>query len=116
MGILPTYVCITYYLRRPENVIECPGTGVQMTESLCECWQLDPGPLEKRPVLLRAEPSLQPQAPTFFNLTQRTDILFPCFILYLVCHLFHLFHDMGSLTFKFSFYSTLLQLVIFLVY
>ena len=97
MGILPTYVCITciYYLRRPEKVIGCPGTKVQMIEPLCECWQLDPGPLEKQPVLQRAEPSLQPQAPTFFNFTQRTEILFPCFILYLVCHLFHLFPRYG---------------------
>jgi hypothetical protein len=26
----------------------------------CGCWELNPGPLEEQPVLLSAEPSLQP--------------------------------------------------------
>jgi hypothetical protein len=29
-------------------------------ETPCECWSLNPGPLEEQPMLLIAEPSLQP--------------------------------------------------------
>ena len=29
-------------------------------ELLCECWELNPGPLEEQSVLLTTEPSLQP--------------------------------------------------------
>ena len=29
-------------------------------EPHCGCWELNPGPLEKQPVLLPAEPPLQP--------------------------------------------------------
>ena len=44
-----------------------PGTGVTSTCELpCGCWELNPGPLEEQPVLLTAEPSLQPLG-TFYS-------------------------------------------------
>lgn len=44
----------------------CEGVGSPETvntdscELPCGCWELNPGPLEEQPGLLRAEPSLQP--------------------------------------------------------
>ena len=32
------------------------------SESLCSCWELNSGPPEEEPVLLTAEPTLQPEA------------------------------------------------------
>ena len=40
------------------------------SEPPCGCWELNPGPLEEQPVLLTAEPSLQP-LPLYF--TKRKD-------------------------------------------
>jgi hypothetical protein len=45
-------------LQRPE--VLCPGSGVTgACELSCECWELNPGPLQEQ-VFLTPEPSLQP--------------------------------------------------------
>jgi hypothetical protein len=48
----------------PDSMYICmPGEGVEPItdgcESPCGSWELNPGPLEKQPVLLTTEPSLQ---------------------------------------------------------
>jgi hypothetical protein len=41
--------------------VRFPSTGVtDSCESPCGCWELNPDPLEEQPLLLTAEPSLQP--------------------------------------------------------
>lgn len=46
--------------QRLEEDVGPPKTGVTDNYELtCECWVLNPSPLEKHPVLLPAEPSLQ---------------------------------------------------------
>jgi hypothetical protein len=45
------YTCV------PEEGIRSLMDGC---EPSCSCWELNSGPLEKQPVLLTAEPSLQP--------------------------------------------------------
>lgn len=46
--------------RRPEEGVGVPGTGVtDGFEPPCELWEVSPGHLEERLVLLAAEPSLQ---------------------------------------------------------
>ena len=41
--------------------VRSPGTGVtDRCEVPCGCWELNPGSLQEQPVLLTAEPSLQP--------------------------------------------------------
>jgi hypothetical protein len=48
-------------LRRPEESIGSSGTGaIDVGESPCGCWELNPGPLEEQSVLLSADSSLQP--------------------------------------------------------
>ena len=42
-----------------KNGLGCPGTRVAKScEKPCGCWELNLGPLQKKPVLLTAEPSL----------------------------------------------------------
>ena len=54
IGILPACMSLCKGIRSP-------GTGVTDTcVLLCGYWELNPGPLEDQPVLLTAEPSLQP--------------------------------------------------------
>lgn len=46
-----------------KRVLDSLGAGVtDGYEPLGGCWQLDSGPLEKQPVLLPADPSLQPES------------------------------------------------------
>jgi hypothetical protein len=48
--------------QRPEEGVRSLGTGVRDSYELpCGCWELNLGPPEKQPVLLRAEPSFWPQ-------------------------------------------------------
>ena len=47
--------------QRPKEGIRFSGTGItDRCEPAGGCWELNLGPLEKQPVLLTAEPSLQP--------------------------------------------------------
>jgi hypothetical protein len=52
------YVCVKG-ARLPRTAV----TG--RCEQPCGCWELNPGPLEKHPVLLITEPSLHPSDITF---------------------------------------------------
>lgn len=52
------HVC-AWYLRRPEEVIRFPGTGVKYFELPCGCWELNPGPLLEQHMLLPSEQALQ---------------------------------------------------------
>ena len=62
------FICMSILLPRvihtcPVHVCchRSPGTGIRDSCELpCGCWELNPGPLEEQPVLLTAEPSLQP--------------------------------------------------------
>ena len=53
------------------HICPCEGvgsTGTGVTDScelLCGCWELNPAPLKEQPVLLTAEPSLQPPKGSF---------------------------------------------------
>ena len=64
MGILPNsisaqHICGVHTEVSREHQI--PWTWItDGCESPCGCWDLNPGPLEEQPVLLTAEPSLQP--------------------------------------------------------
>jgi hypothetical protein len=51
------HMCV-YCPQRPEEGVRVPKTGV--TDS-CEGWDSNLDPLDKQPVLVTAEPSLQPQ-------------------------------------------------------
>jgi hypothetical protein len=45
------------YSQRPEEDIRSSGTRVADDCGLpCDCWELNPGPLEEQPVLLTIEP------------------------------------------------------------
>ena len=45
----------------PMEARKCPGKRDRGGwDLLCGCWESSPGPLEEQPVLLTAEPSLQP--------------------------------------------------------
>jgi hypothetical protein len=50
------------YMPGTQEGIRSPGTGfTECCETLCGYWELNPGPLQKQPVFLTTEPSLQPQ-------------------------------------------------------
>lgn len=57
-------VCMSVCTCVPEESVRSPGTAViDVCESPCGCWESDPSPLEKQPVLFffkAAEPSPQP--------------------------------------------------------
>ena len=56
-----------------------PGTEItDSCEPPCECWELKPGPLEERSVLLTAEPSLQPPDHEFLNSNVLILLIVPC--------------------------------------
>lgn len=63
MCFVSTYVYITRVSgahRGQKRGIKSPETGVKGScEPPCGCWEPDPGPLEKQPVLLTYETSLQ---------------------------------------------------------
>lgn len=66
MGILSVCMCLpnicTWGQQRVEECVILPGTGVlDNFELLCECLNLNSGPLREQPVLLPGEPPLQPQ-------------------------------------------------------
>jgi hypothetical protein len=74
MWVLCLHICMyvyhhihSCYLRRPEEGIRFSETGVtDGYKSLCGCWDLNPGFLEKQAVvLLSAGPSLQPHIVNF---------------------------------------------------
>lgn len=47
-------------IKQIEYLVQSGGTGVtDGCELPCGCWESNPGPLEKQPVLLTAAPSLQ---------------------------------------------------------
>ena len=53
--VLSVYVYHMY-----AGALRSPGTGVtDGCEPPCGCWELNPGPIEEKPVLLATEPSLQ---------------------------------------------------------
>lgn len=54
--------CLPAHLKRTLDLIT---SGCEL---LCECWELNSGPLKERPVLLTAEQSLKPQTTFFFIL------------------------------------------------
>ena len=65
------HVC-AWCLRRSEDGIRSPGTGVKSgCESPCGCWVLKLGPLQEQHVLLSTEPSLQPQGGHLFIPTEQ---------------------------------------------
>ncbi|KAL6074356.1 hypothetical protein STEG23_012106, partial [Scotinomys teguina] len=54
------------YVMQLRSSKRSPGTGVtDSCELPCGFWDLNPGPLEEQPVLLTAEPSLQPPETCF---------------------------------------------------
>lgn len=57
-----------YHMQRPEEGVRSSGPGVtEGCEQACVCWELNPGPLQGQPVLLRAEASLQLLQLNFFK-------------------------------------------------
>jgi hypothetical protein len=48
----------TWNLERSEEGHRSSGTGVMTCEATCECWRVNPGPLQKQQGLQTAEPSL----------------------------------------------------------
>ena len=62
------YECsICMYTCMPETV---PDPITDGCEAACGCWELNSGPLKELPVLLTAEPSLQPHN---FELFKKVD-------------------------------------------
>jgi hypothetical protein len=65
------YLLLVFFLYALLNLCEgirFRGTGVKDScEVPCRCWELNPGPLEKLPVLLSAEPPLQSSYYIVFN-------------------------------------------------
>ena len=54
--------------QRPGMGSRSSGTGVlDVGELPCGCWELNPGPLQEQPVLVPAEPSLQPSPPALLR-------------------------------------------------
>lgn len=69
-GVLPRCMSVHHvracYLWRPKEAMGSPGTEVTGScEWSCGCWEINPGPLEKLPMLLTVEPSLQAPSQTF---------------------------------------------------
>lgn len=62
LRILPIHVSVprVHALGGQKRASNLLGQVTQGCELPCRCWELDPGPLEEQPVLLSAEPSLQP--------------------------------------------------------
>lgn len=65
MNVLTTWMLVYYMyvwcLRRPKEAMRYPRIrATDSCEFVCRCWELNLGPLEEQPVLLRIEPSLQP--------------------------------------------------------
>jgi hypothetical protein len=61
-------LCVCKSLQRPEEDIECSGTGVtDDCEPACGCLELNLVPLQQQPVLLTTEPPLQ-SLPKAFNI------------------------------------------------
>ena len=65
--------------------------GYRQCEPPCGCWKLNPGPLEGQPVLLTAEPSLQP-CPAALVLTEEDSECLSYFSAAVAKH-----HDQGNL-------------------
>ena len=59
-------LCIYLYSILPVGQKRAPDLIIGGCEPPCGCWELNSGPLEEQPVLLTAEPSLQPN-PVNFN-------------------------------------------------
>jgi hypothetical protein len=55
------------YLQRPDEGTGFSKLELQTGELLCECWELNPYPLEEQPMLLVIKPSLQPHLLTLNN-------------------------------------------------
>ena len=66
MSVLPACMSVSHIRACPvpseaSEGHQIPGTGViDGCETPCGCWELNLGPLQEQPVLLTAEPSLQP--------------------------------------------------------
>jgi hypothetical protein len=59
--------------------VRSAGTGItDSCDLLCGCWELNPGPLEEQPVLLTAEPSLQPLINTSLGLYTHDKVAICC--------------------------------------
>ena len=66
---------LVFYLHVYLDEVRSPGTGVSNSCELpCGCWELNPDTLEEPPVLLTAEPSLQPQSQVFLNFVRYQSI------------------------------------------
>ena len=52
-----------------------PETGVSDSCETCGCWELNPGPLEEQPVLVRVEPFQPPQEVKFCDVLLFCDRL-----------------------------------------
>lgn len=58
LHLYPCIMCIQF-LRRSEENVPSPGTGMKnVCEALCGCWDVNPGALPEKWVLLSTEPSL----------------------------------------------------------
>ena len=56
---LELFMCLVHL--PPEESVGTPVTGItHICEPPCACWESNLGPVEEQPVLLTAEPSLQP--------------------------------------------------------
>lgn len=66
LGALPPCVSVCSVLRGCEEGARFPRAGViDGRKSLCGNWKLNLGPLDKHPLLLAIEPSLQPKIKNF---------------------------------------------------
>jgi len=73
-SFLPSFLPLKIYLFYVNTLSlssDAPEEGIRSHYSGCEppcsCWELNSGPLEEQPVLLPAEPSLQP--PNYFSIS-----------------------------------------------
>lgn len=67
VAVLPAYMSVyfvhAWFLVRLEEDVQSLGTGIRDGCRLpCECWELNPSPLQVQPVLLTTEPPPQPHA------------------------------------------------------
>jgi hypothetical protein len=61
IGVLSAYMSAHQCQWKPYESFRSPGTGVTGgCELPCECWEMNPGPLEEQPVLLVIESWLYP--------------------------------------------------------
>lgn len=61
--MLAACVCKGRYLQRPKECVRCPGARIISGCELPDCgsWEPKPSHIQEHPMLLMAEPSLQPQ-------------------------------------------------------